>query len=149
MLLVFVLANTVVKTYFQSVKRDMSNKGFEVVLITAAISWVGILILVGTAIFGKFHIPTDPYFFYFWFGLSFITTVQLALSITGLTSSKFLAANSFSHLGFLVNTIYAVLFLSERLAGNQIFALIMAFSGALFFLKSKVQKVLLRIKGLC
>ncbi len=130
---ILTLLNTVVLTYVQSLKKDLSKEGFEVTLLIASIAWFDVIFLIGIYALGWFNMPSDPAFYLFWSALTLLYTVQFTFFIIGLKHSIFLAANSLPNLGFVVTTLYAVIFLNEHLSTMQICAIGLALVGSLFF----------------
>jgi drug/metabolite transporter (DMT)-like permease len=150
MLSLITLFNSTLKTYFQSLKKDLSIAGFDPTLLVVSISWASLLILLGLWLTGNFQMPTEPLFYLYWFFLTLIATSGYILFVKGIFHAQFMAANSFSNLGFVMTAVYAYLILGEVLSIQKIFAIILALLGALLFFEWKpINKVaLLQNKGL-
>jgi len=134
MLPLFAGANDLFNTYLGSLKRDLSKDGFETILLILSIALVGSpIFMIVLAVTGQFVMPTDPYFYLLWFGLTLLTVIQFSFFISGLVKAKFLAANTFANLAFVVTTFYAMIFLRESVGPLQAMAVGMAAIGALFF----------------
>lgn len=133
MLSLLTLFSSTLKTYFQSLKKDLSLAGFDPTLLVASISWVSLILLLGLGLMGNFQLPTDPLFYFYWFFLTLIATSGYILFVKGISHAQFMAANSFSHLGFVMTAVYAYLILDEVLSLQKILAIILALIGALLF----------------
>lgn len=131
MLYILTLLNKAAQTYTRSLQKDLTKAGFDSVLVIASISWAGVLILLGLLVLGKFQLPSDPYFYLYWFILVFIVTIQFYFFSAGLVRTHFYSANSISHVSFVITIIYAVLILNESITSMQIFAIVIAIIGSL------------------
>lgn len=127
------LFNTIVLTYTNSLKKDLAKQGFEIILLIVSIAWVDLIVLAGVYFSGWFKMPSDPLFYLFWSGVTFVYTIQFTFFIIGLKHSVFLAANALPSVGFVVTTLYAVIFLQERLSFLQIGAVVLAVVGSMLF----------------
>jgi len=134
MLPLVAVANSIINTYLDSLKRDLSNDGFETIILILSIALISspvfLLVLLGL---GKFHMPVDPTFYLLWFGLTLLTVVEFIMYIWGLTRTRFLAANTFQSLAFVMTTLYAVLILRESIVTLQIVAVAIGLLGAILF----------------
>lgn len=133
MLPLLTIFSTLVVTYTSSLKKDLADNGFEIILLIVSIAWIDLFILLGVYLLGWFQMPSDPMFYLFWSGLTLLYTIQFSLFIFGLKHSKFLAANTFPSLGFVFTALYAFIFLGEELSTLKILALCLATAGALLF----------------
>jgi drug/metabolite transporter (DMT)-like permease len=120
--------------YWDSLKKKLAEKRISSLTIIHAPNIVGhpigILILL---CLGLFALPADPIFYLSWFGMVVISSFSLVLNIWGLLKTKFFGVEILSRLGFLANTIVAVLLLGERLTELQIVSLGFATVAILFF----------------
>lgn len=136
-----VLYNAVLP-YWDTLKKKLAEKRISSLTILYSPNIVGhpvgILILF---CLGLFILPTDPVFYLSWFGMVVISSFSLVLNIWGLLKTKFFGVEVLSRLGFLANTIVAVLLLGERLTELQLISLGFATVAILFFTWPK------RIKG--
>jgi drug/metabolite transporter (DMT)-like permease len=101
---------------------------------------VGITILLAL---GFFVLPRDPVFYVLWMALVLITSVQLTFNIRGLLSTNFFGVQILFKLSFLVNTIFAIIFLGEHITPVQCLAILLALVGVIFFTwpKETIKKV--------
>ena len=138
MFIFLTLLNDVFKTYLDSIKRDLGEKGFTMIFMLALLSWAGIVIILWLLVRGEFQMPTDPLFYACWFGLAFLTEMSFTLFLLGLLNTTFFAASSFGNISFVITAICAALLLGERYTLIQIGAIAMTAIGALVLLKRKV-----------
>lgn len=150
MLPLLTLFNSGLKTYYQSLKKDLSRAGFDPTLLVVSISWASLIMLGGLWLWGDFELPTDPFFYLYWLFVTLIATTAYIFFVSGIYNAKFVAANSFSHLGFIMTAIYAALILHEKLNITQIFAIFVVLLGILLFFEWKpITKIqLLENRGL-
>jgi drug/metabolite transporter (DMT)-like permease len=137
MLSLLVLFNKTIQTYFQSLKKDLGRLGFDPTLLVVAISWANTPLIILMILFGKFNLPSDPYFYFFWFILTLLATSGYILFINGILRARFVAGNSLGELGFVMTALYSVVILHEHLTQTQVFAIILALLGALLFFEWK------------
>jgi drug/metabolite transporter (DMT)-like permease len=130
---IITLLNKIGQTYLQSLKKDLAKSGFESIVIVTSISWIGVIILFGLLVMGKFSMPTDPLFYVFWLGLLLVATIQFILFLSGLIKTGFFVANSVNYISFVVTIAYAVLFLHESITTTQGVAVVIALIGATLF----------------
>lgn len=150
MLSALVLIQAVVETYVQSLKKDLAQKRFEIILLVASVAWLNLAILLVLLFLGTFQMPSSSLFYLFWLGVTFIYTIKFALFVTGLKQALFLAGNAFPNLSFALTAIYASVFLGETINSVQIIAIIIALFGALLFFhwNGKIKELLKINKGL-
>jgi len=127
------LANSVFQTYLQSLMKDLGKGVFESILIIALLSWVDLLVALGLWASGMFQMPSDLWFYVFWFLLTLSTEITFTAFLLGILSSTLMAANSFENAGFIMTPLFAVIFLHESYGWLQAAAIAVAFIGALLF----------------
>lgn len=150
MLYILTLLNKAAQTYTRSLQKDLAKTGFDSVLVITSISWAGVLILLGLVVLNKFQLPSDPYFYLYWFILVFIVTIQFYFFSAGLVRTQFYSANSISHTSFVITIIYAVIILNESITSMQIFAVVIAVIGSLLLFEwhKQAKQALKRNSGL-
>ncbi|MFA7252331.1 MAG: EamA family transporter [Candidatus Paceibacterota bacterium] len=150
MLSILTFFASILKTYFQSLKKDLSLAGFDPTLLVASISYVSLILLAGLSLMGRFQLPTEPLFYVYWFFLTLIAMSGYILFVKGISHAQFMAANSFSHLGFVMTAVYAYLILGEVLSLQKVLAILLALVGAMLFFEWRVidKKALLQNRGL-
>jgi drug/metabolite transporter (DMT)-like permease len=128
--------------YWDTLKRKLAEKRLSSLTIIYVPNIVGHPIGIFLLLcLGLFVLPTDPVFYLSWFGMVVIASFSLVLNIWGLLKTEFFGVQILSRLGFLANTIVAVLVLGERLTELQVISLGFATVAILFFTWPK------RIKG--
>jgi drug/metabolite transporter (DMT)-like permease len=142
MFVLLAIVNDIFKTYFDSLKRDLGESGFKMVLIIALNAWAGGLLIFWLLLTHNFQMPADPQFYFLWFGLTLLTEISYTLLLIGMLNTTFFAASSFANIGFAITAIYAWLILHERYNLIQILALIIIVAGSLLFFKKGVSKKL-------
>lgn len=140
MLIILAILNSVFKTYVQSLERDLTKSVFVPTLLMAILSWVGLLLAGGLAVFGRFEMPGDLMFYVFWFALTLSTIITFTAFLLGMLSTTFFAANSFGNIGFAVTAFFAWIFLAEEYALIQVIAISTAAVGCLLFFENKISK---------
>src|SRR6266404_5044735 len=133
MLSLIILVQNIIQTYTDSLRKDLANKGFEVILLIVSSVWFNGLFFLILAALGRFWLPTDPLFYLFWLGVAVLYTIQFMFFITGLKQALFLSANVFPNLSFLLTTVYAVALLHESVSRNQIITIAVALADSLLF----------------
>jgi|ERR1051326_1092660 drug/metabolite transporter (DMT)-like permease len=139
MLSILTLINAVFESYISSLKKDLAQSGFEVILLIVAIPWFGLLFLAVLAATGQFQLPTDSWFYIFWLGVAVTYCVQFTFFVIGLKQTLFLSANIFSKLGFIVTALYAVVLLHESIHVLQAVAIVIALLGSLLFFEWNIK----------
>ena len=133
-MIITALINSIFGTYLESLKRDLSNNGFESILLIISITLIGSpLIAIFLLVTNQFQMPGDYYFYLSWFALALLTVIQFTLFIVGMTKTRFLAANAFSNLAFVTTILYAVMFLREPLSLLSTSAVLLGLIGAILF----------------
>ncbi len=138
------LVNDIFKTYLDSLKRDLGEAGFKMVLILAINAWAGGLVILWLILRGQFQMPIDPFFYLLWFGLTLLTEISFTLMLAGMLNTTFFAATSLGNISFVMTTIYAAIFLKEKYTLLQFAAIIIAAVGMLLFFKGGFTRKLFR-----
>lgn len=142
------ILNDVFQTYLESLKKDLGEEGFKMILMLALLSWAGIFIILWLLLRGVFQMPSDPLFYASWFGLTLLTEISFTLLLIGLLNSTFFAANSIRNISFVVTAIYAAVFLGERYSVIQAGAVAVTAAGSLLFFKKGPKSYFKDNKGL-
>ena len=129
------LLNEVFKTYFDSLKRDLGEEGFKMVLIIALNAWAGLFIIAWLLFTGNFQMPNDYLFYLLWIGLAILTEISFALLLLGMLNTTFFASNSLGNLSFAITAVYAAIFLGERYNWFQVVAIVFGVIGSFLFFK--------------
>lgn len=140
MLAFLTVLNSIFQTYVQSLKKDLGKGVFESIILIAVLSWIGLLLAAGLWVAGRFHLPSDPLFYLFWFALTFFTEITFTAFLVGMLSTSFFAASSLNNLSFVVTALYAALILGERYSIIQVIAICVAAAGTLLFFEKGVSK---------
>ncbi len=128
--------------YWDTLKRQLAEKRVSSLTILHAPNLVthpiGIIVLLSL---GLFALPVDPLFYLSWFVMIILASFSMVLNIWGLLRTQFFGAQILGRLGFLMNTVAAIILLGERVSSIQILALVLATLAILLFAWPK------RIKG--
>lgn len=120
--------------YWDTLKKKLAEKNISSLTILHAPNLIGhplgILLLFAL---GLFILPTDPLFYTSWFGMVAISAVSLTFHIWGLLRTNFFGVQILTRLGFLANTIAAIVLLGERVTLLQSIALGLATIAVFFF----------------
>lgn len=126
--------NYLVLPYWDTLKKQLAQNGVSSLTILHAPNLVGHPIGIAILLmFGLFTMPSDATFFLLWFGMIVIASVGQTFNIWGLLETKFFGVQVLNSLGFLVNSVAAVLLLGERLSPIQYAAIALATIGVVCF----------------
>lgn len=142
MFIAFALINEIFKTYLESLKRDLGEVGFRMILMIALNSWVGLCILAWLFLTNHFEMPVDPWFYVLWFGLAVLTEMSFAIFLLGMLNTTFFVASSLGNISFAITALYAGLFLHESYSPIQVGAILITAAGTLLFFKRGAYKKL-------
>ncbi|MDO8552918.1 MAG: hypothetical protein Q7S01_05380 [bacterium] len=132
-LLVAVLYNLALP-YWDTLRKNLAQKGVSSLTILHAPNLIGHPIGIAVLFaLGLFAMPSDPTFFLFWFGMIVIASVAQTFNIWGLLETKFFGVQVLNSLGFLVNSIAAVILVGEHLNSIQLIAIALATIGVVCF----------------
>lgn len=134
------IVNEVLKNFFDSLKKDLGGKGFEMALIIALNAWAGALLLFWLLATGQFQMPIDPLFYAYWLVLTFLTEISFALFLRGMLKTTFFAATSLSNISFVMTALYATFLLHEHYTLLQMAAIFLAGIGTVLFFKKSSSK---------
>ena len=134
MMILLAIFNSLLDPYWDIYKKYLSKKGFASMTVICSPNLVehsiGIIVLLSL---GLFVLPTEPYFYFYWFLMVIISALELTLNIWGLVKSSFFGVHVVGSLTFVVSSIAAVLFIGEHLSYIQYLAIVIAFIGVVLF----------------
>lgn len=134
MLILLAALNSLIDPYWDVYKKYLSKKGFASLTVICSPNLVehsiGIIVLLSL---GLFVLPTEPYFYFYWFLMVLISAAELTLNMWGLVKSSFFGVRVVGSLTFVVSSISAVLFIGEYLSPLQYIAIGIAVIGVIFF----------------
>ncbi len=124
MLIVLATLYNLTLPYWDTLKKELAQRNISSLTILHApnllIHPFGIAALL---ILGLFTLPQDPIFYLSWFGMIGIASFSLVLNLWGLLHTQFFGAQVLGRLGFLADSLAAIVFLGERVTTLQTLAL--------------------------
>lgn len=142
MLILLTVINNLLAPYWDTYKKYLSKRGFASLTIICSPNLiehlVGIIVLLSL---GLFVLPTDTYFYLYWFLMVIISAVELTLNIWGLVKSSFFGVRIIGSLSFVVSSISAVFFIGEQLSLLQYISIVIAIFGVVLFTWPKNQSL--------